>query len=215
MTYNGGFFYPQVKNIYKDVVLIQVDRLINNEEYKASVPTTLKFRYDSYGDQLGMDSYYADGTKKNDSITEITISHLTNWINNFAKYPKSFEPMIYGNVNVISAWENSEKIPNSETYEIYAEFLLNDTANVHTKFTGFFQFDYKFDLKYITYKSKKSGNSGNFSWDSEETTKWIASFCRTLTAEEKKKMENMGVHLTKEIYDAIIEALKRLKDAKK
>lgn len=171
--YQGGQVYPQVTYTYQDKRLTKKEMLINNEMYKKSRPAVIKYSYDSYGDDRSLDEYLIDGNKIPDKKIDENTRLLTDWIVTNAKYPDSFELLFYGGFSVSFEAGVNGKTKNSDTYDLYAEFYLNDSMNIRSKFTGFFRFNYEFKLIRIAFKTKSNGRSYNGEWNSDEYLRWM------------------------------------------
>jgi len=206
LTFNGKVF-PQTKYIYKDNNLIQIDRLINNDSLKLTIPSTTKFTYDTYGDQIDWEFYFADGSKKIDTLKTKIISNIHKWIGLFAIYHNYFQTLLYGNPRESCTMRSYDKVPKSEKYDIYLEFYLNDSLNFQRKFNGFFQLDYEFNVQSVSYKTEKTGSNQNNSWSSKDNDTWFRTFCRELTEEEIEKKELEEKKRLQEALNTLDEAI--------
>ena len=206
IDYNGTL-YPKVEYTYNNGVLDQINRLINNDSLKLIKPSTTKFIYDSFGDQIDWEEYFSNGTIREDTLKVLLTAKLATWINNYALYPKSLDFIIFGKPHKWHTMRSYEKVIDSENYDFYTEFYLNGSSNTKQKFTGFFQFDYNYDVIGIADKSEKTGSGQNLSWGTIEFDNWMKKFGRELTEAEVEKRKLKDKQQLEEVLKTFEEAI--------
>ncbi|MDF2454608.1 MAG: hypothetical protein K0R51_601 [Cytophagaceae bacterium] len=190
ITYTGKLF-PQIDYTYENDKLISIKMFINVDSLKLANPTLIKYFYNSYDDLINAEFYYEDGRQQADSLKIRVVDSTTKWIKTYAKYPLTFEPLVYGDFVSSSRQNGDVKIPDSEEYRFYYEFYLNDTANVKQKFTGFFELDYAFKILNTCVRAELNpkDENGNIPWETLYDDHWYKTFGRKLTDLELKKIK--------------------------
>lgn len=205
IDYNGSLI-PRVKFTYRDDLLIKLDRLLNHDSLKLIEASVTKIIYDSFDDRIDYERYLYNGTKMEDSLQNLLKKEFKLWINTLTLFPNSFELIVVGKPKESKSMSSDVKVVNSEEYNLYTEFYLNDSSNTKQKFMGFIKFDHNFEVIGITAKLKKTGYSRNNSWNYSEFDSWMATFCRKLNAEEKEKQSIKDSESLNDVIEILEEA---------
>ncbi|TCZ73304.1 hypothetical protein [Flaviaesturariibacter aridisoli] len=148
---------PRMEWIYRDTVLEEERRLINNPALQSLVPARLEFIYDSYGDWALTRAYLQNGSERKDPAQERTQAALLQWLRSLTFYPDSFEPILFGRFGESFEHDARGKVPGSGTSFLYAEFYLNDRQGQRRKYTGSFELDERGHLRGIREKTGPEG----------------------------------------------------------
>ncbi len=125
---------------------------------------------------------------------------VSNWIQKFALYPDSYEPISFSEYAESYTSDDGKKVPNSDNYIIKHSHRIRNKDSNMVIYTGYFLMEYDYFISIIeTERSKATGKAFP-----PKTEIWMNDFGRPLNKQDSLELEVRH----KQVYDNFINEMK-------